>query len=171
MTILETERLLIEEVNINDTAFIFKLLNSPGWLKFIGNRGINNLADAEAYIQNPLMKSYEENGLGLYKVVRKKNAEPMGLCGLISRPILPNVDIGFAILPEYEGKSYTFEAAKAIIDDGTARLGLKVVLGITSPDNVKSQKLLEKLGLKFVERLQLNGYEDDTFLYSNEENS
>lgn len=168
VTIIETQRLQIQEVNKNDTQFIFDLLNSPGWIQHIGNRGIRTLTDAEAYIQSPLAQSYEKDGFGLYKMVLKEEQKPIGLCGLIDRSDLPHVDIGFAILPQYQGKGYTFEAAKATMEHGQSKLGLEVIWGITGPSNIKSQKLLEKLGLKFLKKIQFGNYEEDTWVYSNE---
>ncbi len=168
MTIIETERTLLQEANLEDAAFIFDLVNSPGWLEFISDKGLKTIADAEEYIQSRLISSYQKHNLGLYKMVLKDSNKAVGLCGLISRPNLPNVDVGFAILPEYAGKGYTFEAAKAVMEHGMSQLGFKIILGITDPKNIKSQKLLEKLGLRLVERIQMEGYEGDTLLYSNE---
>lgn len=168
MIIIETSRLQIEEVTLADGQFIFDLLNSPGWIEFIGNRGIKTVADAEAYIENPLNTGYEKDGFGLYKMVLKQEQKPIGMCGLINRPNLPHVDIGFAILPEYEGKGYTYEAAKATMEYGHSELGLEVIWGITGPTNIKSQKLLEKLGLKFLKKIQFGNYAEDTWVYSNE---
>ncbi len=171
MIIIETQRLQIQEVNLEDGSFIFDLLNSPGWIEFIGNRGIDTIADAEAYIQNPLIEGYQKDGFGLYKMVLKESEKPIGMCGLIDRSDLPHVDIGFAILPEYQGKGYTFEAAKATMEYGASTLGLEVIWGITGPSNIKSQRLLEKLGLKFLKKIQFGNYEEDTWVYSNEETS
>jgi len=168
MTIIETERILLQEANLEDAAFIFELVNSPGWLEFISDKGLKTLADAEEYIKSRLISSYQKYNLGLYKMVLKESNKAIGLCGLISRPSLPNVDIGFAILPEYGGNGYTFEAGKAVMEYGASQLGFKTILGTTAPDNIKSQKLLEKLGLRLVETIQMGDYEGDTLLYSNE---
>lgn len=168
MTIIETQRLQIQKVILQDAQFIYELLNSPGWIEFIGNRGIKTLEDAKAYIQNPLIEGYQKDGFGLCKMVLKDEQKPIGLCGLIDRESLPHVDIGFAILPDYEGKGYTYEAAKATMDYGFSELGLKVIWGITSPTNIKSQNLLEKLGLKFVKKIQFGNYDEDTWVYSND---
>ena len=98
MKILETERLVIAEATMSDSQFIFDLLTSPNWLKYIGDRGIRSIEDASEYIENSLIKSYRDNGFGLYKVVLKQNQIPIGLCGLLKRPVFDHPDIG----------SYTF---------------------------------------------------------------
>ncbi len=101
----------------DDSQFIFELLNSPTWLKYIGDRDIKNLDDAQNYIINGPIKSYEIHGFGLYKVALKNNDTPIGICGLLKREGLEDNDIGFAFLPEYEEKGYAYESAKAILDD------------------------------------------------------
>ena len=116
MRILATERLWVEEANADDVKFIYALLNSPNWLRFIGDRGIRSLDDALEYIESAMIKSYRENGFGLYKLVLKADQKPIGLCGLLKRPVFDHPDIGFAVLPEYEGKGLVFEAAKAILE-------------------------------------------------------
>jgi ribosomal-protein-alanine N-acetyltransferase len=99
MEILQTRRLTLSEATLSDIPLIFKLLNSPNWLEFIGDRNIRTLEDAEKYIQNSLIKSYRENGFGLWKVELKSDKTPIGLCGLLKREMLDFPDLGFAILP------------------------------------------------------------------------
>ena len=147
--ILETERLIIEEATQGDTSFIFKLLNSPNWLQYIGDRGINTEADALEYINESLIGSYRQNGYGLYKMVLKDGSESIGLCGFLKRDYLNYEDIGFAILPQYERKGYTFEAANAMMKYGEKELGLSQVYAITTAKNTGSQKVLEKIGLTY----------------------
>lgn len=165
MIVLETERLRLEEGSLNDQVFIFNLLNSPNWIQFIGDRGIKSLTDAENYINNTLIKSYKEVGFGLYKVILKQDNSPIGLCGLLQRDYLDHPDIGYAILPKYEGKGYTSEAAKAMLDYGKNRLGFKTILAITNSKNSASQHLLHKIGLnrKYNEKYT---QESDDLLFS-----
>lgn len=144
--VIETERLSLEMGQLHDTDFIFKLLNSPTWIQFIGDRGIRTEDDARAYIENNLIRSYQENGFGLYKMVLKESRIPIGLCGFIKRDYLDHADFGFAILPAYENQGYTYEAAKAILEYGTTTLKLNPILAITTPENSKSRYLLEKIG-------------------------
>ncbi|WP_421976232.1 GNAT family N-acetyltransferase [Roseivirga seohaensis] len=148
MIVLETERLRLEEGTPDDQVFIFTLLNSPNWIEFIGDRGIESLTDAENYIKNVLIKSYKQTGFGLYKVILKQDNSPIGLCGFLQRDFLDHPDIGYAILPKHEGKGYTSEAAKAMLEYGRSTLGFKTILAITSSKNSASQRLLQKIGLE-----------------------
>lgn len=152
--ILETERLTLREFTKGDAEFIYKLLNSEGWLKYIGTRNINTTADAEKYITEKLMPGYEKNGFGFYMTELKDNAglkdnTPIGMCGLVKREALEDIDIGFALLPENEGKGYAYEAASATMDYAKNVLGLKKIAGITVAYNKPSIRLLEKIGLTF----------------------
>ena len=119
---VETQRLFLEKINLKDDKFIFELFNMPACIQFIGDRGISSLEKARIYIQNSMLKSYDENGFGLYKMVLKSSQKAIGICGLVKRPTLENVDIGFAILSGYEGKGYAFEAAKATLNYAATEL-------------------------------------------------
>lgn len=145
--ILETERLIIRELNSGDAEFILKLLNTPTWLKFIGDRGVKNIEDALKYIANGPAKSYAVNGFGLYLLELKTGNIPIGMCGLIKRDFLKDPDIGFALLPEYEGQGYGFESASAVLLYGQKTLGMRRIVAITVKENVNSIHLLEKIGL------------------------
>ncbi|RDC64319.1 GNAT family N-acetyltransferase [Adhaeribacter pallidiroseus] len=149
---LQTERLHIELANPGDKEFIFRLLNSPNWLKYIGDRGIKTLEDAENYIRNALIKNYHEKGFGLYKLVLKADKTPIGICGFLKRDYLDSVDIGYAVLPAYEEKGYTLEAAAAVMDYGKTYLSLQTVYGITTEANLASRHILEKLGLQLTHK-------------------
>ena len=127
MIVLETARLRLEEGTLDDQVFIFTLLNSPNWIEFIGDRGIESLTDAENYIKNTLIKSYDTNGFGLYKVTLKHDSSPIGLCGFLKRDYSDHPDIGYAILPKYEGNGYTSEAAKAVLNYGKTQFGFKTI--------------------------------------------
>lgn len=161
---LYTERLILRQFTLADAPFIIALLNSEGWLRYIGNRNINTLADAEQYLHNVPLKSYADNGFGLYAVTLKDTGTVIGSCGLIRRDTLPHVDIGFAYLPEYMGKGYGYEAATAVLQQAKA-LGLDTVLAITDIDNIPSQKLLEKLGLRYKENITLPNVAEELRLY------
>lgn len=149
MKILETKRLELQEIALGDAPFLFQLLNTPTWLQFIGDRGIKTMKDAENYAQNNMIASYQKNGFGLYLVKLKENKVSIGLCGLIKRPTLENVDIGFALMPEYEGKGYAYEAAAATMEYAQNKLSLTKIVAITVRENERSLKLLHKLGLRF----------------------
>ena len=159
MTIIETERLLLQQVTLKDTAFIYELLNSSGWIEFIGDRGVHSLADAAQYIKKSFLDSYEKNGFGLYKMVVKTSNESIGLCGLVNRPSLEDIDIGFALLASHFKKGYAYEAAQATMDYATKKLGLTKIVAITTKENHASQKLLKKIGFGQVDVIQMEGEE------------
>jgi RimJ/RimL family protein N-acetyltransferase len=135
MNITETERLILRKLSTADAAFIFDLLNQPSFIKFIGDRGVRNLEDANRYILQGAVTSYERFGFGLYLTLLKENQIPIGICGLVKRETLKDADIGFAFLPQYWSKGYAFESASAVLAYAKNTLGLKRVLGITAPDN------------------------------------
>ncbi|WP_420629743.1 GNAT family N-acetyltransferase [Candidatus Leptofilum sp.] len=147
--LIETKRLQLCHFCLDDAPFVLKLVNEPGWIRFIGDRGIRTVAQAEAYLRDGPMASYAANGFGLYLVRRTADNVRLGMCGLVKRPSLPNVDIGFAFLDQHTGQGYALEAAMAVLNH--AHTDLKPVVAITAPDNVRSIKLLRKLGLQFKE--------------------
>lgn len=166
MTIIETERLFLQKLREDDASFIFELLNTPTWIKNIGDRNIRTLQDAENYIQNSFRKSYQENGFGLYKMVVKSSNKSIGICGLVNRPTLPNVDIGFALLPDFERQGYAYEAAQATMDFAKTELSLKTILGITHSENLASRRLLEKIGLQHTETNRDGNTKNKFLIYS-----
>ncbi len=163
--ILNTQRLILREINLDDAPFIFELLNSKGWLEFIGDRGVNSIEDAKNYITNHYLKSYKEHGYGSYLLKRKSDGAILGMSGLFNRPQLEDIDIGFALLPEHSGKGYAFEAASAILDYAIEVLEIERVTAITTFENKNSQKLLEKIGLHFEKPILFNT--EELMLYSN----
>ena len=164
--IVATERLELRQLTLEDAPFILELVNDPSWLRFIGDRGIRTLEQAEAYLQNGPMASYAANGFGLYLVQRKSDGARLGMCGLLKRPSLPHPDIGFAYLPQFTGQGYGFEAATAVLHYARHQLNLFPILAIVKPDNRPSIKLLEKLGMHCQERLSLDEGQSEVLLYS-----
>lgn len=155
MKVLETDRLILRWVSLEDAEFVLRLLNEPSWLRFIGDKGVRTIDDARAYILKGPVDMYSRLGFGLYLVELKEEGFSIGMCGLIKRDTLEDVDIGFAFLPAYWGKGYAYEAAAAVLAYGEKVLGLNRIVAITSRDNDRSAKLLEKLGLQFEKMLQL----------------
>ena len=149
MIVLETDRLVLRRLTLNDAPFIIELVNEPSFLRYIGDRGVRSLQDARRYLLSGPIASYERFGFGLYLIFVKATGEAVGMCGLLKRDTLPDVDVGFALLPAHWRQGYAAEAAAAVLDYGRTRLGLERIVAITSPDNVASIALLEKLGLKF----------------------
>ncbi|PKL82058.1 MAG: GNAT family N-acetyltransferase [Ignavibacteriae bacterium HGW-Ignavibacteriae-3] len=166
MNIIETERLAISHLSLNDSEFIFRLTNDPDWLKYIGDRGIKNHDDAGKYISDKIISSYNNHGFGLYLVKEKNSDSRIGICGLLKRDYLESVDIGFAFLPEFRGKGYAFESAAAVIEYGKDNFGLKKILAITQSNNNESIKLLNKLGLSFREKIKLPDEKEKLELFS-----
>ena len=165
MFTLETERLTLRELTTDDAEFSLRLLNEPSFLRFIGDKGVRNLQDARQYILNGPIASYNQNGFGLYLVVLKSTNTSIGMCGLIKRETLTDVDIGFAFLPEFWNKGYALESATAVFSYGKNVLKLPRIVAITNKDNVTSGKLLERLGLHFDRLIDLNGDGDETKLF------
>lgn len=149
MTVLETERLQLRQLTVDDAPFILSLLNEPSFIRYIGDKQVRSLEDARQYILNGPMASYERNGFGLNLVELREAHTPIGICGLLKRDELPDPDIGFAFLPGFWGKGFAFEAAVAVLKDARERLELETILAITSLDNDASIKLLERLRFKF----------------------
>ncbi|TYS62517.1 GNAT family N-acetyltransferase [Sutcliffiella horikoshii] len=156
MKVLETERLVLRRLSSNDAKFILELLNEPSWLKYIGDKGVRTLGDARDYILNGPCDMYERLGFGLYLTELKGDGIPIGICGLIKRESLDDVDIGFAFLPKYWSKGYAYEAASAVMKYGKEVIGLNRIVAITSLDNHSSVKLLEKLGFVFEKKVKLS---------------
>jgi RimJ/RimL family protein N-acetyltransferase len=165
MRVLETGRLVLRQIEAADAAFVLELLNDPSWLRFIGDKGVRTPEDARAYIASGPQKMYREHGFGLWLVESKADATPLGMCGLIKRPTLDDVDLGFAFLPRHCGHGYAHEAAAATLVHARTTVGLKRLVALTALDNTRSIRLLEKLGLKFerIVRLTANGPESRLF--------
>jgi RimJ/RimL family protein N-acetyltransferase len=151
LLVLETGRLHLRRMGLDDAGFILDLLNEPSFLRHIGDKGVRTLEDARRYIAEGLA-SYEGCGFGLLLVQRKDGGEPIGICGLLKREWLADVDLGFALPPRFWGQGYAREAASAVVAHARDPLGLRRVVAITSPANEPSIQLLSKLGFRF-ERL------------------
>ncbi|PEA83114.1 ribosomal-protein-alanine acetyltransferase [Bacillus pseudomycoides] len=166
MKILETNRLTLRLQTTEDVEFILELLNDPSWLQFIGDRGVKTIDDARNYIMNGPIRMYEQFGFCLYLVERKEDQIPIGICGLVKRDTLEDVDIGFAFLPKYWEKGYAYEAASAVMAYGKDTLGLNRIVAITTQDNHPSAKLLEKVGLQFERLVQLSNDPEELRLFA-----
>lgn len=156
MRVLETDRLILRRLTAEDAEFILELLNEPSFLRFIGDKGVRTLDEAREYIAKGPADSYERFGFGLYLAELKDAGSPIGICGLVKRDSLEDVDIGFAFLPGFWGHGYALESAAAVIAYAKDTLGLTRLVAVTSPDNHASIKLLEKLGLGFERLVRLS---------------
>ena len=166
MIVIETARLKLRRLCAEDAPFILRLLNDPGWLRFIGDRGVRTLDDARSYLLNGPVAMYARHGFGLYLTERSFDGVPIGMCGLIKRDTLDDVDIGFAFLPDFSGVGYAQEAAAATMAYGKRAFGLTRIVGITSQDNERSIKLLEKIGLTFERLRRLSEGDEEIMLFA-----
>ena len=165
MSHIETKRLTLREFTSADAPFILELVNEPSFIKNIGDRGVRTLEAAQRYIESGPVSSYERNGFGLYLVQLKATGESIGMCGLIKRPALEDVDIGYAFLPRFWSKGYAVESALAIKDQAQA-LGLKKLVAIINPDNEGSIRVAEKLGMKFERMIRLSADDIEIKLFA-----
>jgi RimJ/RimL family protein N-acetyltransferase len=147
--VLETPRLALRRLSADDAPFIRRLLNEPSFLKYIGDRGVRTVEDARRYIETGPIAMYARVGFGLFLVELKATGAPIGICGLLKRDTLDDVDVGFAFLPEYWRQGYGFESAAATIEYGRTAHKLSRIVAITSLQNPPSVALLEKLGFRF----------------------
>lgn len=166
MPILETPRLVLRRLTLDDAPFILVLVNDPLFVRFIGDKGVRTIDDARNYLRNGPLASYTQHGFGLFHVASKESGEAVGICGLLKRDVLDDVDIGFAYLPQFSGRGYATEAALATMHYGRDVLGLKRIVAMTAPGNAASQNVLKKLGLRHTQTLKLPAYKDDSFLYT-----
>ncbi|EMS32141.1 GCN5-related N-acetyltransferase [Mariniradius saccharolyticus AK6] len=166
---ITTPRLQIRPVIESDAEFVLALHLSPGWLAYIGDRGVRDLETAKRYIQDGPLRSYAQHGFGLWVVVLEKTGNPIGLCGLLKRDYLDAPDLGFAFLPEFQKMGYGFEAASAVLGYAERELGLERILATTLPHNIASIQLLEKLGFRFRSNLKLEKEASELKLYEKSE--
>ena len=165
MIVARTERLILRQLCTDDAGFVLELVNDPDWLRYIGDKNVHSLDDARAYIEKGPMDMYRRVGFGLFRVELKANATPIGMCGLIKRDTLEDVDIGFAFLPAFRAQGYAREAARATLDYGRGVIGLRRIVAITSPDNAASGRLLEAVGLRFERMFPIAGEERQVRFY------
>ena len=166
MPLLSTPRLDLRPLEPGDAPFIQALLTDPDFLRFVGDRGVRSVADAEAYIRNGPMAMYQRRGFGLWLVERREGGVAVGICGLLDRDGLEHPDLGFAFLPEHRGKGYAAEAAGATLAWGLETLGLPRVLAITSPDNHASARVLERIGFRADGTVRLPGEVEEVSLWA-----
>ncbi|SDM24854.1 Protein N-acetyltransferase, RimJ/RimL family [Catalinimonas alkaloidigena] len=164
MTRLETDRLVLTELTLADAPFMLHLLNTPAWLQYIGDRGVRTVDQAETYLLKGALRSYETSGFGFYRTALKTDDTPIGICGLVKRDFLDDVDIGFAFLPAYVGQGYGFEAAQATLTYATQTLGFRRLVGIVSEQNQPSVRLLQKLGFRYERHMRVPGEDKEVLL-------
>jgi RimJ/RimL family protein N-acetyltransferase len=157
MVVIETPRLTLRRINPDDTAFLVRLLNEPSFIRNIGDRGVRTTADAESYIAAGPLASYARFGFGLYIVELKTTGGPIGICGLLKRDTLSDVDIGFAFLPQFWSQGFAVESASAVKEHARQEVGLHRLVAIVDPLNAASIRVLGKLGFAFEGMVSLGG--------------
>jgi RimJ/RimL family protein N-acetyltransferase len=164
--ILHTERLILREFTEDDADFVLALLNDPGWQQHISDPGVRTPAQARDWIGSRLLASYLRHGYGLWAMVKRDDGALLGMCGFVRRDSLPEVDIGYALLPSVRGQGYVREAVHACLRHGQAVLGFRRVLAITGPDNLASQRVLENAGMRLEDRRVLEGATRESLVYA-----
>jgi len=164
--IVETPRLAVRLLTLDDAGFVWELLNDDDFLKFIGDRGVRTVDDAAEYLRQGPLEMYERLGFGLWCVELRVTQTPIGICGLLKRDWLDDVDLGFAFLPEFRGRGYAFEASRAVIAHAVDTLNLQRLAAIVSPANAKSQSLLGRLGMRFRSLVRAPNADHDVQLFT-----
>lgn len=165
VTIIETERLTLRRIEAADAEFMLETLNEPAFIENVADRGVRTVADAVDYIAKKVTLSIEQFGFGFYLIELKNSRVPVGICGLIKRETLDDVDIGYSLLERFWGNGYACEAAAAVMNYGRTVVGLQRIVGLTAPTNKRSIKLLKKLGFRFERMIQLPDYTSESQLF------
>ena len=168
MTVLETERLILRELVPDDAPFMLELLNDPAYILNIADRGVRDVEGARRYLEERWRASYAEHGFGLWVVVHRETGASTGLCGLVRRDGLDDVDIGYAFLPAFRGRGFALESALGVKAHARDVVGLTRLVAIVTPGNARSIQVLERLGMRFERTLRLPGDASDVALYATE---
>lgn len=166
MTVFETDRLRLRRMSHDDADFMLALLNEPSFIRNIGDRGVRTTDAAREYIAKGALASYEKFGFGLYVVETRDGGTPIGICGLVKRDILEDVDIGYAFLPPFWSKGYAIESAAGVMNYAGSTLGLKRLAAVVNPDNSSSIRLLEKLGFAYERMIRMAEGEPEIKLFA-----
>jgi RimJ/RimL family protein N-acetyltransferase len=168
MLVIETARLKLRRLAAEDAAFMLELLNEPSFIRNIGDRGVRTEPQALRYLLDGPVASYVRHGYGLYLVELRATGERAGICGLVKRDYLDDADVGFAFLPHFWRQGYAYESAQAVKSYAFETLGLPRVLAITSPDNLGSMRVLEKIGLRYERMIRPPGDGGEVRLFTSD---
>ena len=164
--LIETERLRLRPVTVDDTELMLAIWNDPAFIRNVSDRGIRTVEQARDAIESGAQKLFEDYGYGPYCMSLKSDGTMIGICGLFKRDNLEDPDIGFGVLPDYCGKGYAGEAAAAVVNFARNELGITTLTAIVSPTNAPSIGLIKKLGLTFDQMITMPGDDDAICLYS-----
>ncbi len=151
---------------MEDAAFILELVNTPDWIRFIGDRNVHTIEEAAQYIRVRMLPQFERLGYGNFTVREKSTGNPVGTCGIYDREGLEGCDLGFALLPQYYRKGYGFESAQALMHYASENWSVNNLKAITLEVNIPSRMLLEKLGFTLVGPIQLANDPEELLLYT-----
>lgn len=163
---IETERLRLSRLTLDDADLMLAIWNDPAFIRYVGDRRIRTVDEARAALEEGAFRLYAEHGVGPYRVSLKSNGTAVGICGLFRRDGLEDTDIGFSTLPQYCGRGYGFEAARAVVEHARVDAGLTRLTALVSPENVASMRLIEKLGMLFEKMIRIPGEAADVRLYA-----
>jgi len=149
MNALETERLTLRPITLEDAPLVLAVMNDPDFVRYVSDRGLRTPADAARYITEKMLPGFEQNGFGMCAVRLKESGMPIGTCGIFKRNRGDDAEIGFAFLPNFRGRGFALEAAAAVMNYARDVLKLTRIIAATKPINAESIKLLEKLGMRF----------------------
>lgn len=166
VVVLETERLSLREVLLDDAPFMLGLLNSPGFLENIGDRGVRDEDQARDYIEERVLGSYREHGFGMWLAVQKSDGAPVGLAGLVQREGLDVPDVGYAFIQKVWGQGYAQEAAAAVLAHAQGKLGIPKLAAVTTPENFASMAVLRKIGFTFQGTIELPGADRESTYFT-----
>lgn len=165
-TIVETPRLRLRKLTVDDAGFVFRLISDPAFLANIGSKGVRSLEDARRFIVEGPWTNQRKTGYGQFVIELKDGGEPIGVCGLLYRDALDVTDIGFAILAHYRRRGLALEAANAVLEYGRSTLGIASIVALTSKENLPSIGVLEKLGMKYERTVKMSDDDPGTALYA-----
>lgn len=166
MTVLQTERLVLSRLTYADCDFIVELLNEPSFKRYIGDKKVRSNEEAQTYLRNGPIGSYECHGFGMFLVRDKSDKTPIGMCGLVKREEFDAPDVGFAFLQRFWSNGYALESAAAVLEYGKINLQLPRIIAMVDPDNEASIRLVEKLGMKFASMIRMPGESQEINMYS-----
>lgn len=155
MSILETSRLSLSQLTDENASFILKLLNEPAFHEHIGDKGIRTIKEAEVYLNEGPIASYQTYGYGLYLTSLKENRQPIGVCGIKKRDSMDLPELGYAFLKKQWSNGYATEAARGVMDYACSELKLAKVAALTATENKGSIRVLEKVGFTFTRMISL----------------
>ncbi|GAA4269147.1 GNAT family N-acetyltransferase [Hyunsoonleella aestuarii] len=168
---IETERLILRELRLSDLDGMFELDSNPEVHAYLGKKPVKTLEESVKILES-VISQYQERGIGRFAAIEKPSGEFIGWSGIkFNTGDMETLgdkrdfyDIGYRFIPRYWGKGYATESSKAVLDFGFKDLDIKTICGAAEIDNIASNKVLQKIGLKYMEQFpyeneMINWYE------------